>query len=228
MAKDLINVVTPVGELHWVNISGQGKQNYNKDGYEYVATLYLKGAEADELKKKIDAVIAKPPAGCELKSKGYKELLEDKEGNLHYPNKNDKVVIKNAAGEKEDITKQCKASGTWAFVFRTGVAFQDGKRKIVNVFNCAKPPQKVNMGEKKIGNGTKGAISGRMRMYERGSEYGVSLFLHAVQIVSLKDFDGGAGFGEQEGDFYGVDDGAGFEAPQDGEQTSAPKFTPRL
>lgn len=224
----LVNVVTPIGELHWVNISGQGKQNFNKDGHEYVATLYLEGEPAEELKGKIDAVVANPPAGAELKSPGYKELMADKDGKLYAPNKNGKVVVK-VDGEKKDITKECKKSGIWAFTFRTGVEFKDGKPKVINVFNCAKPPQKVNLGERRIGNGTRGAISGRLRMYENGGDYGVSLFLHAVQITNFKEFEGGAGFEEQEGDFYGFDDGDSFEAPsEEGATTSSTKAKPRL
>ena len=33
---------SPVGELQWVFITGQGKQNFNGDGYNYCADLVLK------------------------------------------------------------------------------------------------------------------------------------------------------------------------------------------
>ena len=230
MANELINVVTPVGELHFVNIAGQGKKNYNEDGYEYAATIYLEGEKAKALRDKLDAVLSSPPKGKTLKGKGYKELLVDEEGNLYSPDKAGKVY-KKVDEEKVDITAKCKPSGIWAFAFKTGVTFADGKPKVVNVYNCAKPPQKVRIGERKVGNGSKGAISGKMRMYEQAKEYGISLFLSAIQLTNFKEYEGDAGFEEQEGDFYGVDeDGAGFEAAEESaaEAPTEAKAKPKL
>lgn len=221
MAKDLVNVVTPVGELHWVNISGQGKENFNEDGYEYVATVHLEGDKAKDLKAKIDALIANPPEGKKLKSTGYRELLRNEDGELFTP------TADNKEGEK---------TGIYAFTFRTGTTYEDGKTKVVSVYNCAKPPQKVKLGDKRIGNGSKGAISGKMRMFERGKEYGVSLFLHAIQLTNFKEYEDGAGFEEQEGDFYDVGEGEGFandeaETPTETKETpkaDKPKTKPKL
>lgn len=249
MANELINVVTPVGELHFVNIAGQGKKNYNEDGYEYTATIYLEGEKAKALRNKLDAVLSSPPKGKTLKGKGYKELLVDEEGNLYSPDKAGKVYKKvykkvdeetvdeeTVDEEKVDITAKCKPSGIWAFAFKTGTTFpedKDGnvKTKVINVYNCAKPPQKVRLGERKVGNGSKGAISGKMRMYERAKEYGISLFLSAIQLTNFKEYEGDAGFEEQEGDFYGVDeDGASFEAAEESavEAPTEAKAKPKL
>ena len=153
--------------------------------------------------------------------------MKDGEGNLYSPNKDDKV-FKKVDGESVDITKECSPSGVWAFTFRTGTTFPDGKTKQVNVFNNAK--RKVNMGERKIGNGTTGAISGKMRMFERGKEWGVSLFLSNIQIVKFVPYEGDAGFEEQDGDFDGNFDGDSFEEPAEApkEEAKTEKSKPRL
>jgi hypothetical protein len=192
MSKDLKSIATPVGELHWVNITGQGKQNYNEDGYEYVATVHLTGQEALILKATIDEVLGVVPSGKIVKSTGYRELLEDAEGALFTPTAN---------------KKEGTATGIFAFTFKTGATFEDGRQKKVAVYNAT--AQKVDMGDRLIGNGSKGAISGKMQRFERGKEVGVSLFLNAVQLTEYVPYEGDAGFEAQEG--------GTFTAPNDGE-----------
>lgn len=195
---DLIPIVTPVGELHYVNISGQGKQNYNEDGYNYVATLYLDEETSEPLREKIDEIIGEIPKGKNLKSRGYRELLGDDEG-IYTPTANTKERDANA-----------KRTGIYAFSFATATTFSDGKVKKISVYNSANPPSRINLGDKKIGNGSKGAISGRLQRYEKGKDIGISLFLNAVQLKDFKEYVDDAGFVAQEGGFIG--DGDGFNA----------------
>lgn len=192
--SDLVNVVTPVGVLHYVQISGQGKQNYNEDGYNYVATVNLTGADAEVLKEKIDEVLGEVPKGKTIKSKGYRELLEDDEG-IYAPTKN-----------TTERDAKAKKTGIWAFTFSTGVKFADGKQKKISVYNSANPPTRINLGDKKIGNGSKGAVSGKLQRFEKGKEVGVSLFLNAVQLVNFIEYVGDAGFDAQEGGYTGNGD----------------------
>ena len=58
-------ITTPNGKFMFVNVSGQGKQNYKKNGYEYVAAIQLDGDEAKAFKKEVDAYIEdnKPKKG---------------------------------------------------------------------------------------------------------------------------------------------------------------------
>lgn len=188
---DLIPVVTPVGELHYVQISGQGKLNYNEDGYVYTATINLTGEAAEELKAKCDEVVGEIAKGENLKTRGYRELLKDAEG-IYTPTSNTKE--RDADAEK---------TGIIAFTFSTETTFADGKTKKISVYNSANPPTRINLGDKKIGNGSKGAISGRLRRYKKGKDVGVSLFLNAVQLVEFKEYVDDAGFGAQEGGFLG-------------------------
>lgn len=191
---DLVKVATPVGELWYSNITGQGKKNYNEDGFVYTSTLHLKGDNATLLKDKINEVLGPIPKGKLVKSVGYRELLEDADG-IYTPSK--KTVERD---------KSAKPTGVFAFVFSTGVAYEDGRPKTIAVYN--KDAQKVNMGDRLIGNASKGAISGNLKRYESKDEVGVSLFLNALQLTEYVPYEGNAGFDKQEG---------GFSSPTDGE-----------
>lgn len=198
--SDLIPVVTPVGELHYVNISGKGKLNYNEDGYNYVATINLSGDKAEILKDKIDEVLGEVVKGENLRSKSYRELLKDDEG------------VYTPTNSTADRDKGAEKTGIFAFTFTTNVAFSEGGTKTIITYNSANPPSKIELGEKKIGNGSMGAISGKLRRYNKGRDVGVSLFLNAIQIVNLIEYVGDAGFEAQEGGFTGNTEEFGQEA----------------
>ena len=198
--SDLKKIVSPVGELWYTNISGQGKKNYNEDGYVYASTIHLTGADALSFKAEIDAILGPVPKGKMIKSTGCRELLEDAEGR-YTPTK-----------KTAERDKGAKPTGIFAFGFSTNVVYSDGRIKKVNVYNAS--AQKVDMGDRLIGNGSKGAISGAAQRYESKDEVGVSLFLNAVQLTEYVAYEGNAGFGKQEG---------GFSAPTDGETGFAGK-----
>lgn len=219
--SDLVPIVTPVGELHYVQISGQGKLNYNEDGYNYVGTIYLTGEAAQAVITALKETLGDVPKSKNLKSKGYRELLEDDEG-VYQPTSN---TTERDAGAKK--------TGTYAFNFSTNTTFKDGKKKKVSVYNSANPPSRIDLGERKIGNGSKGAISGKLRRYEKGKDVGVSLFLNAVQLVEFVEFTGDDGFEQQEGGFTGTDDGfnpstAEASVEQDTATEEKPKAKPKL
>lgn len=188
--SDLIKVNTPVGDLQYVQISGQGKLNYNEDGYVYVATINLTGDAAEELKAKCDEVLGDLAKGENLKSRGYRELMKDEEG-IYTPTSNTK-----------ERDAKAEATGIYAFTFSTSTTFGDGKQKKVSVYNAA--AARINLGDKKIGNGSKGAISGNLQRYKKGKDVGVSLFLNAIQLVDFKEYVDDAGFGVVEGGFTGT------------------------
>ena len=199
MAKKLTPIVTPVGELWYVNITGQGKENYNEDGYDYVATVNLTGEAAEATKAKIEAELGEIPKDAKgnptliVKSRGWRELLKDADG-VYTPTQ--KTVERDKKAEK---------TGIFAFTFKTGVTFEDGRTKKVAVYN--KDAQKVEMGNLLIGNGSKGAISGKMERVVRKDEVMVSLYLNAVQLTEFIPYSGDAGFETQEGgSFTAVND----------------------
>lgn len=206
--SELVNVVTPVGELFYVRISGQGKENYNEDGYEYTAAVRLTGKKAEKLIAEIDDVGEQIPTGHSLKSTGYKELVKSKDGTLRSPSK------------AKPITKDEELSGIWEFSFKTNTTFADGKGKKIAVYN--KDAKRVEMGERMIGNGSLGSISGKMKGASYKKEFSVSLYLNAIQLTQFEEYVGDAGFEAQdEGDFDGpVDGDSGFtgQAEDDAEE----------
>ncbi len=114
--------------------------------------------------------------------------------------------------------------------YKTGTTWPDGKAKIVKIYNSKN--KVVSIGDAKIGNGSKGCISGSMGIYINKSpqgkilDAGVTLYLDAIQLHKYVEFVGGgdAGFAasDDEDGFTGVDEDEGFE----GEET--PSSTPRL
>jgi hypothetical protein len=215
--NDLVNVVTPVGELFYVNISGQGKENYDEDGYEYTASIRLTGEKAQKLIADIDEVVQKMPKGETLKSCGYKELVKDKEGNLRSPS------LRKPKTDEETL------SGIFEFSFKTNTTYGDGKAKKIGVRNANAEP--VSLGDKRVGNGTIGAISGKMRGKSYKEEYSVTLYLNAIQIAKFVEYVGDDGFDEVEGDFQGVEDEeTGFvgQPETNGEAEAPAKVKPKL
>jgi len=220
-----IKVVTPVGELHYVNITGQGKLNYNEDGYDYVATLHLKKDTEGciKLTKAIDELAATIDTDkYELQTVGYKELIQNAEGKIFTP-------AADYEAEKGD-----EPTGIIAFAFKTNVTFPDGRPTVISVFN--KDAQKVSMGDRLIGNGSKGAISGAMKVYINKKKAGISLFLKSIQLTEYVAYEGNAGFDKQEdGSFVAPEDAeTGFTGKAEGDATpvastkSEVKAKPRL
>jgi hypothetical protein len=196
---DLININTSVGKLFWVNISGQGKLNYNEDGRDYVATVIVDRESATDTINSIQEVYDDAhKKGNSAKSLGYKRC--------------------DAEGKSDD-------DGDFvAFNFKTQTTYPDGSTKKINVFNSV--PQKVELGDVRVGNGSLGAISGKMKAYINKKSDGVSLFLNAIQIVKLEEFSSSEGFGAQEGgDFTGVrDEESGFSGQPVEEKVANPRF----
>lgn len=219
--SELVPIVTPVGKLNYVQITGEGKLNYNEDGRVYVATLHLTGEKADLLKSKIDEVLGEVAKGEFLKSKGYRELMEDDEG----------VYTPTSTTEERD--KGAKPTGIFAFSFSTSTLFSDGKPKKISVYNSAFPkPQKINLGDKKIGNGSEGAISGNLKRYKQAKgAVGVSLFLNSVQLSKFVEYTEDAGFSGVEGGYTGEDEGIDTSTMETEAVSSAPttpKSKPKL
>lgn len=234
--KQLTKVVTPIGELHYVQIEGQGKEKYDKEkGYEYVATLYLTSEKSVDLRKKMDEVVGELKDDETLKSKGYRQLMKDKDGNIFTPtNKNKK---------RQDGAELIEM---YSFSFRTGTVFKekrdDGtvntKPQIINVYDSGNKllnvkPKKISLQGKKIGNGSLGAISGAMERSVYKGEVSCSLYLKSIQLTHFIEYEGDAGFeaqeGEFEGDAYGEEDSGDFSSQSEATSTEEAKTSkPRI
>jgi len=187
-------IPTKEGELRWIFIDQPGKENLQKK-MVLQASLYCKtdskGCQA--LKDKLeDFWEANKPAGAPpaAKSYGWTDVEEkDEEGNTVYEGKG-----KNAVA---------KLTGETVFAFWTGAVWPDGKPHAIDIYNAK--GAKIALGGKKIGNGSFGAISGAMSIYDAGKgAQGVTLYLNAIQVTQFVEYSQDAGFGEEEGDFDGV------------------------
>lgn len=213
----VVKISTTKGELEWVTIDGEGKENLSGK-LQYVANLVI---EADN---PIVATIEK--FWKDNKPAGFKKLAKS---NGLYPHKVD-------SGKKDEDGKAIyEEDGKLYLAFKTGTTFPDDSVKKIQIYN-AKAKKVTLPPEVKIGNGSIGAISGAMGIYEsktpKGAlvDAGVTLYLDAIQIHKLEEYTTDAGFEADEEEtegWTGEEDWTGAEEsePKIGE---LPKDKPRL
>lgn len=183
-------------ELRWIFITQPGKEGPKGDNGEegkrrFVADLVMK--TDSEGCKKLSAFIDDywkdhKPKGVKCKSKGY-------------------AVVKEKTGEVDDEDVPIyRDTDETAFSFWTGTHWKDGKENNIDIYNAK--GKKVSLGDKKIGNGSQGSISGAMDIYKNGVNNGVSLYLNAIQLTKFVEFSQDAdfdSFDDEEDAFEGVD-----------------------
>lgn len=209
MAGTIEHFNTPVGNLTWVFINGNPKKDA-KGNERYVASLELHkdSAEFKEVEAKIKAFWAEnKPKGARQKSNGIR------------------VVQTKVEGKTDDNGDQLyEDTDMMSINFWTGVKFPNGNEKTVKIHNAR--GSEVSLGSKKIGNGSTGAISGAMGIYDREDGKGVTLYLNAIQIKKFVEYTGGdAGFGDvgdDEDGFEGVEGDFGVE--ETGESEAKPRL----
>ncbi len=180
-------IATPTGELRWVFIVGEGRdQSENNDGskMQKMASLVLKtdSAECKKLTGDIKAVWEEYKAANPSK---IKKATQPK--SLGY-----KVIKDPDTDEETDET---------IFAFKTNSFYPDGKpnnivvysgggKKLVNGSKYIIDGVDFVPGETFIGNGSIGVIHGEAAGYEYAKQYGVSLYLKAVQLGTLVEGGG--------------------------------------
>jgi len=176
MTSVLSKTVTPKGELAWVTITGEGKENMSGK-LQYKADIILdpKNNEADKAYiAKIDAFWAKnKPANFKKKPKslGYYfcEKLLDADGN---PQKD------------EEDQYVYNPDGKVSVSFKTSTVWPDGKTKTVKTRNAK--GNVVQLGETQIGNGSMGYVAGAMDIYKQETKAkivasaGVTMYLDEI------------------------------------------------
>ena len=186
------NTQSPIGTLMYVMVSGQGKENYEGDGYEYQCCVDVPEKEAQPYIDEIEDFIEdNAPAGAEraLNKKG-----EDARP-YTYSDEDDTI---------ED--------GHVRFTFKTKTEFEDKKGNIkdTEVAILDANGNKVKLPEGKlIGNGSTGRSIGTMVIWSRGNrkktEYGASLYLNKVQIKDFVAYEGEKVDAIEGGSFNGFD-----------------------
>ena len=162
-------ITTPRGELRWVFITGDGKEDLNGKP-RYTASLVLK-EDSPECKKLLATIDTfweenKPKGAGKPKSTGVHPVTD--------------------TGRRDG-----NPTGYLSFDFWTGTSFTNKKtgtveQKVVKTYN-AKAAQ-VDLCGKQIGNGSQGAISGSMGIYSNGPNKGVTLYLNSIQITKFVEY----------------------------------------
>lgn len=203
MGKNTV-VESPVGELEWVIVGGQGKLNTLNDKYYYQATLVL-DSESQECKDFIAEI---------------DQFFED-EADKKMKKKNKKSTgyapHKVRTGEDEDGDPIYEETGKTAFMFKTETTFKDGNAKTIGIHNAK--GARVALGNRKIGNGSVGRINGVIKTYDQVKDTGTSLYLNAVQLVKYIPFADGPSFDSVEDEVDAEEAFEGFE--DDGDMTPA-------
>jgi len=193
MAKPTLNFRTPLCELRWVNISGEGKFKLDPEGkldkndranYQYVATAIMTESQAEPVIKQLKEFwrnnkpagatnqkydIVKPSMVKVLDEKG-EPVLDDEGAPLLEQEVNDK-------GEK-----------LYSMLFKTSVVWPDGKPQVIKVLRANGNP--LNLGDKKIGNGSIGVIHGTIGVNGFKGNEGLLAFLKAIQLKKFVEYTG--------------------------------------
>lgn len=210
MAKSLsVKVKSPKGELQWLFISGKGKAVKAKPGsYKYQGSVVCDEKDAKPLKDVIDAFWKEnKPAGAKKPNTiGYRPATV----------KTDKV-------DEDGDPIYAEIPGKVEFFFATGTTWPDGKEKAIRTYNAK--AREVSLGDKRIGNGSVGYLSGNMAIYDVSGNQGVNLYLEAVQLTKFIELSTDDGF-EADDDEDGWDGEEEFEGETAEETTQQSK--PRL
>lgn len=226
--SQVLAVKTPIGDLKWVIFNGEGKENLSgRMKYQADLVLPADSPEAVSLKGTIDQYWEdnKPtglPKTKPAKSLGYKlekEPILDDEGNKQYDDAG-KVVSRE--------------TGNIVFTFSTDTTYPSGDPKVINIFNSK--GNKVDLGSKKIGNGSRGQLSGAIGIYTvkdaKGKSVidgGVTLYLNSIRLVKFLEFSGEESWDEagEDGGWTGEGETDGWNG-EAGQETTGGKATPRL
>lgn len=195
----IVKIVSPKGELEWVHIHGEGKENLSGK-QQYLANLVLDPENVPAHKAFIDGI---NKFWEDNKPKGFKK---DAKSTGVYPHK-----VKS-----EDTDENGKPiyveDGKVYLAFKTGTTYQDGSPKTIKIYNSK--AKEVNIGEAKIGNGSIGEISGAMGIYQTKDksgktlvDAGVALYLDAIKISKFVEYTQASAFAADEEDA----DGEGWE-----------------
>jgi hypothetical protein len=181
---------SPVGDLEWVHISGEGKPDL-QGLPKYQVDVVLTPEQAEPFKALVAAYWEenKPKGAKAPKSTGI------------YPH-----TVKDDKATKEAGENVYEPTGKTVVRFKTGTTYQSGDTKIIKVFNSK--GNEVSLQGKKVGNGSRGRVNGVMAIYINKATSGVTFYLNAIQLSKFVEWTGGADFDtidEEDGGFEGVE-----------------------
>ena len=166
-------ITTPKGELMYVQITDQGKLDYDGKFYEYVASIKLDKKNTNKL---------------------YGEICE-------FFNEHKPIWFKG--DEPTNKVKREQEDGDFLFQFKTKTQFTNdkGDTKPLKVGIISPKLKSLTLPEgETIGNGSIGRISGVMTIHsdKRAGTAGVSLWLRNVQLLKYVKYVPDTGFDEED------------------------------
>ncbi len=181
-----INTQSPIGKLMYVMVTGQGKENFEGDGYDYQTCVDVPEADADKYIDEIEDFVEE-----------FAPKNGERAGNFYRTSEDDDTIDE----------------GMVRFTFKTQTEFTDRKGNVkdteVAILDAAGTKVKLPEG-KLIGNGSTGRAIGTAVIWERGNrkktEFGVSLYLNKVQIKDFVPYEGETVDAIEGGSFSGFGD----------------------
>jgi len=209
---------TPLAELCWVNITGQGKLKYDPENkldkndtasYQYTATVRLTKEQAEPLIAQLKAFWKdnKPTGATKMQYDTVKEEMEpvlDKDGK---------------PTEDEEGAPIETPTGFYLLAAKTVTHWPDGKRNIIKVLRGNGQP--LNLGTKEIGDGSVGVIHGTMGINAFKGNEGINFYLTAVQLKKFVEKTAGDVDAEDLGEDEGLDE-LGLDEAEVAEPTNLP------
>lgn len=185
-------IESPVGDIEWCFISGEGKKDMQGIP-KYQVDIVITSEQAEPFKAMVNDFWEenKPKGAKKPKSTGvYPHTVKDEEAS-------------SEAGENV-----YKETGKTVIRFKTGTEYVSGDAKIIKVFNSK--GNEVSLQGKKVGNGSRGRAIGSMAIYDfNTAARGVTFYLNSLQLSKFIEYTGGSdpsgAIDEKEGGFEGVE-----------------------
>lgn len=214
--SNAIKFTSPVGKMFRTVINGEGFKSKPKAGRKekppvYCCSVVVSKEEAAPFIKQIDDYFAE-----------NKEKYMKKADCATVGYRNFSVPTEDKDPETGEIVY--KETGEIEFFSKTNTTWPDGKIREVSVANSK--GRQVQLGDKKVGNGSIGRFSANMSLYNVEGTYGINLYLDGVQFKKFVEYVSGPDFDEMDGadEDDGLDDG--LDSLE--ETTATPAAGPRL
>lgn len=192
MAKGT-KVKTKVGELKYVFITGEGKNNAMKGEdprMQYVASLCV--PKDGEVHKAFHKLVYEEWERYKKEHRVKGRPALNKNGEPMDGIKIEKQ--KDPKGEIDPQTEEVRMvpTGNVLITFKTNIKWPDGSPKVVKVFDGKGRDitEAVHNADWTIGNGSTGIIHGTAVGNNTGGSHKISLYLSAVQIAKLVKYEG--------------------------------------
>lgn len=182
MAKAKIEIQTPVGMLEWAFVTGEGKTDDGGNNKFSCDVCFDSITAIQPIIDKIELFWKdnKPKGARKANSCGVYQEVKLLDDTLPAGFKLGK------RGYKAPLDEDEVATGRYIVSARTSTTWPDGKPNNIAIFNSK--GVEVSLGDKKIGQGSRGALVVSGGIYESDTNKGISLYLKGVIITKFVEY----------------------------------------